>query len=105
MRKKAAIIFAAFLILVTFATVQGEDGKISGEISLTGLSKDGKDNDAKLTEYRDIRHGVYGGIDLQYQQDRDHLTFEAKDIHRLSYPELPSGRRPVGLLSVGFQIR
>ncbi|MDQ1333710.1 MAG: hypothetical protein QG552_660 [Thermodesulfobacteriota bacterium] len=93
MGKIAAIIFAAFLILVTFATVQGEDGKISGEISLTGLSKDGKDNDAKLTEYRDIRHGVYGGIDLQYQQDRDHLTFEAKDIgyHTQSY-RLEGGR-------------
>lgn len=93
MGKKAAIIFAAFLILVTFETVHGEDGKISGEISLTGLIKDGKDNDAKLTEYRDIRNGVYGGIDLQYQKDRDHLTFEAKDIgyHTQSY-RLEGGR-------------
>lgn len=93
MRKKAAILLAALLVLATFGTVHGEEGKISGEISLTGLIKDGKDNDAKLTEYRDIRNGVYGGVDLQYQKDRDHVTFEAKDIgyHTQQY-RLEGGR-------------
>lgn len=93
MRKKIAVI-AAICILAGTGIARGEDGTVSGDVSLTGVIRDGKDNVAKFNEYRDIRSGVYGGTNLQFQKERDYADFEARDVgYRTQRYHLEGGRR------------
>jgi len=87
------MIVLAIWILAGAGLARGEEGKLTGEISLTGVIKDGKDNDAKFVEYRDIRSGLYGNADLQYWKGRDHVAFEARDIgYKTQQYRLDGGR-------------
>jgi MtrB/PioB family decaheme-associated outer membrane protein len=79
MKAKAAIM-ATIWILISLGISYAEDGTFSGEVSVTGVIVDGKNDNAKFNEYRDIRTGVYGSADVQYQMLKDHVEFEAKDI-------------------------
>jgi MtrB/PioB family decaheme-associated outer membrane protein len=78
--RKSLIIIAAILILIPTGITFGDEGKLAGEVSLTGVVREGKDKNAKFNEYRDIRDGAYGSIDLRYDAPKDHASFEAMDM-------------------------
>jgi len=81
MNKKNVIIAAMLiLILLPAGVAVGAEETFSGEVSLTGVIREGKDSSAKFNEYRDVRDGVYGGVDLQYTGPKSFLSFEAKDM-------------------------
>jgi len=67
-------------ILGLWGTAFGEEGKLSGDISVTGVIREGKDSSAKFNEYRDIRDGIYGSINLKYDTPKQYVSFESKDI-------------------------
>ena len=73
-------IITIMAILGAWGTAFGEEGKLSGDISVTGLIREGKDTSAKFNEYRDIRDGVYGSINLKYDTPKQYIFFESKDI-------------------------
>jgi MtrB/PioB family decaheme-associated outer membrane protein len=86
-------IFAVLAILGLWGTACGEEGKFAGEVTLTGVIREGKDTAAKFNEYRDIKDGVYGSVDLKYDAAKDHVSFEAKDIgYRTQSYTLDGGR-------------
>jgi MtrB/PioB family decaheme-associated outer membrane protein len=78
--KRIKTIIIATAILGVMGTALAQEGKISGEVSLTGVVREGKDQDAKFNEYRDVRDGAVGAIHLKYDAPKAHVSFEAKDI-------------------------
>lgn len=74
-------------ILGAWGSAFGEESKLSGDISVTGVIREGNDTSAKFNEYRDIRDGVYGSINLKYDTPKQYIFFESKDIayHTQSY--------------------
>lgn len=68
------------VILGGVGTAFAQEGKISGDITLTGAVREGKDTSAKFNEYRDIRDGAYGSINLNYDGPKQYVSFESKDI-------------------------
>ena len=80
--KAKVFLLVAFFCLMPFLNVSAEEGKISGEISVTGQFLDMKGEKAKFNEYRDIRDGVTGDADLQYERDNYYLDFNAKEVGR-----------------------
>lgn len=72
------------VILTLWGTAYSQENrgenKFSGDITVTGVLRDGKDTSAKFNEYRDIRDGVYGSINLKYDAPKQFLFFESKDI-------------------------
>lgn len=79
MRQKIAII-AAISILAVLGTAYGEEGKISGEVSLVGAVRDATGDVGKFNEYKDVQSGLYGSTDLRYQKGGYHVDFEARDV-------------------------
>ena len=75
---KAVIIVLAILGMSWVAAAQ--ENKVSGEISVTGVLREGKDQDAKFNEYRDIRDGAQTDIQVKYDGQKAHAQFEAKNI-------------------------
>jgi len=73
-------IITIMAILGASGTVFGEEGKLTGDISMTGVIRDGKDVNAKFNEYRDGRDGVYGSVNLKYDAPKHFVFFESKDI-------------------------
>ncbi|MRR17333.1 MAG: hypothetical protein EG826_12845 [Deltaproteobacteria bacterium] len=67
-------------ILALWGAAYGEENKLSGDITVTGALREGKDTSAKFNEYRDIRDGVYGSINLKYDTPKQFILFESKDI-------------------------
>lgn len=67
-------------ILGLWGTAFGQETKISGDITVTGVVREGKDQSAKFNEYQDIRDGVYGSVNLKYDAPKHFLFFESKDI-------------------------
>ncbi|MEE9910793.1 MAG: MtrB/PioB family outer membrane beta-barrel protein [Deltaproteobacteria bacterium] len=78
--KGIKIIVTVLAILGIWGTAFGEEGKLSGDISLTGVIREGKDTSAKFNEYRDIRDGAYGSVNLKYDTAKQFVLFESKDI-------------------------
>lgn len=102
MRGKIAVIFG-IMILAFSGLVYGEDGKLSGEVTLTGVIKEGKDDKAKFNEYKDVRDGAYGSADIRYESQREHVSLEAKDIgYKTQNYLLDGGIWDVFRLDVGY---
>ncbi len=80
--KAKVFLLLAFFFLMPLLNVSAEEGKISGEISVAGQFLDMKGEKAKFNEYRDIRDGVTGDVDLQYERDNYYLDFNAKETGR-----------------------
>jgi len=78
--KAIGIMIIMLAMLVVCGTAPAEETKVSGEVSVTGVLRDGKDQDAKFNEYRDIRDGVQTDIQLKVDSPRAHALFEAKNI-------------------------
>lgn len=103
MRGRNAIIGAAVAILGLFGTAYGQEGKVSGEVSLTGVVREGKDSSAKFNEYRDLRDGVYGSVDLRYDEPKNYLYFKAKDVgYGTQSYDLSGGRWDTFRLNVNY---
>lgn len=67
-------------ILASFSVAPAEDDKFSGEVSATGTLTSIGGNKAKFNEYRDIRDGVYGGVNLQYDSNKYYIDFNARNM-------------------------
>ena len=80
MKRKLLISIAALLVLLPAVNAYSEDGKFGGDVRLTGKVADVNGNVAKFNEYRDIKDGVYGKINLKYDADKYFLKFKASDI-------------------------
>lgn len=78
--KAIKTIIVILAILGICGTAAGEDGKISGDVSAMGVLVEGKDQNAKFNEYRDVRDGVQTDIQVKYDSPKSHALFEAKDI-------------------------
>jgi MtrB/PioB family decaheme-associated outer membrane protein len=78
--KGTKTIITVMAILGLCGAAFGEEGKLSGDISVTAVVREGKDTNAKFNEYRDVRDGLYGDINLRYDAPKDFVWFEAKDI-------------------------
>ena len=57
-----------------------EDEKFSGDVSATGKLTSVGGSKAKFNEYRDIRDGVYGDVNLKYDYEKYYMNAEAHDI-------------------------
>ncbi|MDO9287602.1 MAG: MtrB/PioB family outer membrane beta-barrel protein, partial [Thermodesulfovibrionales bacterium] len=80
MRKKMIIIFTVALSLISFSPVFSEEKKIEGEIKAAGVLTDINGSKAKFNEYRDLKDGIYGKINLKYDAEKYFLKFKASDI-------------------------
>jgi len=57
-----------------------EDEKFSADVSATGKLTSVSGNKAKFNEYRDVRDGVYGDVDVKYDYEKYYINFNARDI-------------------------
>ena len=57
-----------------------EDEKFSSDVSATGKLTSVVGNKAKFNEYRDIRDGVYGDVNLKYDYKKFYVDINAQDI-------------------------
>ena len=74
------IVIMMFAVLTLWGTARGEENKFSGDVSATGVLREGKDTHAKFNEYKDVRDGAYGSINLKYDAPKYFLLFESRDI-------------------------
>ena len=80
--KSKVLIFAVILSLIPFWQSSAEERKIDGEISITAEHLSIKGEKAKFNEYRDIRDGFYGDIDLQYESGNYYIDFKGSEVGR-----------------------
>ncbi len=86
-------IITVIAILGLWGTAFAQENKLSGDITVTGVVREGKDQSAKFNEYQDIRDGVYGSINLKYDAPKQYIFFESKDIgYRTQSYALEGGR-------------
>jgi len=57
-----------------------EDDKLSGDVSATGTLTSVGGNKAKFNEYRDVRDGVYGEVNLKYDYEKYYMDLNARDM-------------------------
>jgi len=79
MRSKI-LIFVMIFSLAIFCSAFAQERILKGEISATGVAPKIEGEKAKFNEYRDIRDGVYVGVDTRYETERYYLDFKAEDI-------------------------
>ncbi len=81
------------LSLVPFWNAIAQERTLTGEVSFAPAQVDIKGNRAKFNEYRDLRSGVYGHIDLHYDAAKTYLDFRANDLcYRDQKYELGGGK-------------
>ena len=69
-----------FFSQIAFCNASAEERKVEGEVSVTGVAPKIEGEKAKFNEYRDIRDGVYVGIDLQYEAEKYYIDLKAEDV-------------------------
>ena len=57
-----------------------EDDKLSGDVSATGKLTSVVGSKAKFNEYRDVRDGVYGDVNVKYDYEKYYMNLNARDI-------------------------
>jgi MtrB/PioB family decaheme-associated outer membrane protein len=72
--------FVVILSMIASANALAQERKLEGEISVTGVAPKIEGQKAKFNEYRDIRDGVYAGVDLRYDAEKYYLDFKAEDV-------------------------
>jgi hypothetical protein len=88
------LLLVIILSLVPCWNASAQEKTLTGEISAVPLQVDVRGNRAKFNEYRDVRNGVHGHIDLRYDGDRTYLHFQAEDMgYKDQKYELKGGRR------------
>jgi Putative outer membrane beta-barrel porin, MtrB/PioB len=65
------------LSLVPWGNAIPQEKNLSGEVSMTPAQVDVQGSRAKFNEYRDLRTGVRGHIDLHYNQGRNYFDLNA----------------------------
>lgn len=66
--------------LISFYPILAQERTFEGEVSVTGLTRKIEGEKAKFNEYRDIRDGLYGGINTHYETEKYYINFNAEDI-------------------------
>ena len=90
--------FKIWILALIFCTVFGvsasaEERTLSGEISVTAQHLNMQGEKAKFNEYRDIRDGFYGDLNLQYESGNYYLDFRASEAGRKTQSyELTGGK-------------
>ena len=80
---KAKIVILACLTAVIFSgNASAEERKIQGEVVITGQHLNFEGEKAKFNEYRDIRDGVTGGLEFQYERGNYYLDFQGQEVGR-----------------------
>jgi MtrB/PioB family decaheme-associated outer membrane protein len=83
MMKLKIIIYTVIISLIPFFNAASEELKFEGQFSVTGQIVDvnaGEGGEAKFTEYKDLKTGVYGEGILKLDSERYFLNLEARDI-------------------------
>ncbi|MDI6726744.1 MAG: MtrB/PioB family outer membrane beta-barrel protein, partial [Smithellaceae bacterium] len=75
-------ISSIILFLAAFSLAFAEGKKLEGEVMISGESLTISGNKASLNEYRDLRDGFYGDVNLRYNSAGYFLNFEGTDIGR-----------------------
>jgi MtrB/PioB family decaheme-associated outer membrane protein len=79
MKYKIFILAVSFGIMV-LANSYAQERKLEGKVSITGVAPKIEGEKAKFNEYRDIRDGIYVGIDAREETDKYYTDFKAEDI-------------------------
>ena len=66
--------------IASFSMAFAEDDKFSGDVSATGKLTSVVGNKAKFNEYRDVRDGVYGDVNLKYDYEKYYMDLNARDM-------------------------
>jgi len=66
--------------MASFSVALAEDDKLSGDVSATGTLTSVGGNKAKFNEYRDVRDGVYGEVNLKYDYEKYYMDLNARDM-------------------------
>ena len=66
--------------IASFSMAFAEDDKFSGDVSATGKLTSVVGNKAKFNEYRDVRDGVYGDVNLKYDYEKYYMNLNARDM-------------------------
>ena len=66
--------------MASFSVALAEDDKLSGDVSATGTLTSVGGNKAKFNEYRDIRDGVYGDVNIKYEHEKYFMDLNARDM-------------------------
>ena len=80
MKMTTIMTVAALAMMALCGTARGDDGKMTGEVTLTGVITDSKNQSAKFNEYRDIRDGVYGSGSVRYDSPKQYFSLDAQDV-------------------------
>ncbi len=78
------LLFAVAAMLVPFSAVFAAETAqaplIEGQVTATGQLVDVNGNEAKFDQYGDTKDGIYGAVDLKYDNNKYFLKFKAEDI-------------------------
>jgi len=66
--------------IASFSMALAEDDKLSGDVSATGKLTSVVGSKAKFNEYRDVRDGVYGDVNVKYDYEKYYMNLNARDI-------------------------
>ena len=87
------LILAVIFCAVLGVGASAEERMVSGEISVTAQHLNLEGEKAKFNEYRDIRDGFYGDLNLQYESGNYYLDFRASEAGRKTQSyELAGGK-------------
>mgnify|MGYP001033637296 CR=1 FL=1 len=78
--KSKILICAMIFSLFAFLNASAQERRFEGEVSVTGVTPKIEGEKAKFNEYRDIRDGVYVGVQTRYDAENYYLDFRAQDI-------------------------
>ncbi len=87
-------LFAMILSLIPCWNAAAQERTLFGEVLAAPMQVDVKGSGAKFNEYRDLRDGVYGHIDLHHEAGENYLDFRADHMgYKDQQYELEGGRR------------
>lgn len=91
--KSKIFIWILILNLIPVLPIWAQERTFKGEIAATGMLRKLGGEKAKFNEYRDIRDGVYIGIDTGYETDGYYLDLKAADLgYKTQRYDLAGGR-------------
>ncbi len=76
------LILTAIFCLAAFLDASAQEKTLSGDLTLLGQVRDLTGEKAKFNEYRDIRTGVTGSFDVQYERGNYYLDFYGNEVAR-----------------------
>ncbi|MDI6808068.1 MAG: MtrB/PioB family outer membrane beta-barrel protein [Candidatus Eisenbacteria bacterium] len=66
--------------VIVFSSVSAQEKKSETEASVTWITPETDGQRGKFNEYRDIKDGVYVGVETRFDKEKYYLDFRAKDV-------------------------